>query len=41
MDDNMYKFMYQIGAGSSKFYGLPKIHKKGMPFDQSYQAGIQ
>ena len=31
MDDNMYKGMYQTGASSSKFYNLPKIHKKDIP----------
>ena len=27
----MYKSLYPTGAGSPKFYGLPKIHKPGMP----------
>ena len=26
-----YKRLYPTGAGSPKFYGLPKIHKEGMP----------
>ena len=28
--DNTYKRIYPIGVGSSKFYGLPKIHKKNI-----------
>ena len=27
----VYKRLYPTGAGSPKFYGLPKIHKEGMP----------
>ena len=27
----MYKRLYPTGAGSPKFYGLPKIHKEGIP----------
>ena len=31
ISEAVYKRLYPTGAGSSKFYGLPKIHKKGMP----------
>ena len=31
MTEELYKRFYPIGAGSPKFYGLPKIHKPGMP----------
>ena len=27
----VYKKLYPTGAGSQKFYGLPKIHKEGVP----------
>ena len=27
----VYKKLYPTGAGSPKFYGLPKIHKEGVP----------
>ena len=27
----VYRRLYHTGAGSPKFYGLPKIHKEGMP----------
>ena len=27
----VYKKLYPTGEGSPKFYGLPKIHKEGMP----------
>ena len=29
--EELYKRLYPTGAGSPKFYGLPKIHKPGMP----------
>ena len=29
--EELYKRFYPTGAGSPKFYGLPKIHKPGMP----------
>ena len=29
--EELYKRLYPTGAGSPKFYGLPKIHKVGMP----------
>ena len=29
--EEVYKRLYPTGAGSSKFYGLPKIHKVGIP----------
>ena len=32
MDDNTYKRLYPTGAGPPKYYGLPKVHKPGMPF---------
>ena len=31
MSEELYKRLYPTGAGSPKFYGLPKIHKPGMP----------
>ena len=31
MDENTYKRLYPTGAGPSKYYGLPKVHKPGMP----------
>ena len=31
MDEALYKKLYPTGAGSPKFYGLPKIHKEGNP----------
>ena len=31
MSEELYKRLYPTGAGSSKFYGLPKIHKLGIP----------
>ena len=31
MDESTYKKMYPTGAGIPKFYGLPKIHKAGVP----------
>ena len=31
MSEELYKRFYPTGAGSPKFYGLPKIHKQGMP----------
>ena len=31
MSEELYKRLYPTGAGSPKFYGLPKIHKLGMP----------
>ena len=31
MTEDLYKRLYPTGAGSPKFYGLPKIHKPGMP----------
>ena len=32
MNEALYRRLYPRGAGSQKFYGLPKIHKEGMPF---------
>ena len=29
--EELYRRLYPTGAGSPKFYGLPKIHKPGMP----------
>ena len=29
--EELYRRLYPTGAGSPKFYGLPKIHKIGMP----------
>ena len=31
MSEDLYKRLYPTGAGSPKFYGLPKMHKLGMP----------
>ena len=31
MSEDLHKRLYPTGAGSPKFYGLPKIHKQGMP----------
>ena len=31
MNEILYKRLYPTGAGSPKFYGLPKIHKEGIP----------
>ena len=31
MDEALYKKLYPTGAGSPKFYGLPKIHMEGNP----------
>ena len=31
MKEEVYKRLYPTGAGSPKFYGLPQIHKVGMP----------
>ena len=31
ISEEKYKFMYPTGAGISKFYGLPKVHKAGVP----------
>ena len=31
LSEDLYKKLYPTGAGSPKFYGLPKIHKPGMP----------
>ena len=31
ISEAVYKTLYPTGAGSPKFYGLPKIHKEGMP----------
>ena len=31
ISEAVYNRLYPTGAGSPKFYGLPKIHKEGMP----------
>ena len=31
IDEVTYLKLYPTGAGTSKFYGLPKVHKAGMP----------
>ena len=31
MNDNLYRRLYPTGASSPKWYGLPKVHKEGMP----------
>ena len=31
MDDATYRRLYSTGASPPKFYGLPKVHKSGMP----------
>ena len=30
MSEALYKRLYPTGAGSPKFYGLPKVHKEGI-----------
>ena len=36
INDNQYKKMYPTGAVPPKFYGLPKVHKRGIPL--SYEV---
>ena len=31
LNEKTYRRLYPTGAGSPKFYGLPKIHKSGIP----------
>ena len=31
IDEALYRKLYPTGAGSPKFYGLPKVHKEGIP----------
>ena len=31
LNEETYRRLYPIGAVSSKFYGLPKVHKPGIP----------
>ena len=31
INDSLYKKLYPTGASSPKFYGLPKVHKEGIP----------
>ena len=31
INDVIYRRLYPTGTGSPKFYGLPKVHKEGMP----------
>ena len=31
INNNTYRRLYPTGAGSPKYYGLPKIHKAGIP----------
>ena len=31
INDNIYKRLYPTGAGTPKYYGLPKVHKEGVP----------
>ena len=31
MNESLYKKLYPTGASSPKFYGLPKVHKEGIP----------
>ena len=31
INDNLYNKLYPTGASSPKFYGLPKVHKEGIP----------
>ena len=31
LNETTYKRLYPTGAGSPKFYGLPKVHKQGIP----------
>ena len=32
MNDSLYKKLYTTRASSPKFYGLPKVHKEGIPY---------
>ena len=41
INDNIYKRLYPTGASTPKYYGLPKVHKEGVPPDPSSQAGKQ
>ena len=31
INDNIYKRLYPTGASTPKYYGLPKVHKEGVP----------
>ena len=31
MEESLYRRLYPTGTGAPKFYGLPKIHKEGIP----------
>ena len=31
INEETYRSMYPTGAGTPKFYGMPKIHKAGVP----------
>ena len=31
INEGIYRRLYPIGAGSPKSYGLPEVHKEGMP----------
>ena len=39
ISEETYKRLYPIGAGSPKFYGLPKSTKKGPPETHSFKQG--
>ena len=31
INDNFYNRLYPTGASTPKYYGLPKVHKEGVP----------
>ena len=41
ISDNTYRRLYPTGESTPKHYGLPKVHKEGVPWDPSSQAGEQ
>ena len=40
IDDNTYKHVYPTGECSPKFYGLPKIYKKGTPIGLYFSVEV-
>ena len=41
IDESLYKRLYPTGAGSPKFYGLPKVHKEGIPLRPIVSRGCE
>ena len=41
LGDIIYKRLHPNGTGPSRFYGLPKIHKKDSHIDPQYIASMQ